>query len=130
MSLQLRHERVVEPHTSHCSSTSDCLGGSELGAGTFEGFEGSRLTGTASRYGSYGLDARAGAPFCWGGILEHGGAGSAAATQMSSGLIFRSIVTGDYHTCGSASDGETYCWGLERLRDFGQRASGRIPNLD
>jgi hypothetical protein len=69
----------------------------------------------------------AGAAYCWGqngvGQLGTGAAGvfRTSPVPVAGGFTFTSISSGGGHTCGIATDGNTYCWGQNQ---FGQLGDG------
>ena len=44
--------------------------------------------------------------------------------MVGGGRKWQAIVTGELHSCGLATDGETYCWGSN---DLGQLGTGGVP---
>ena len=77
--------------------------------------------------------AGGGLAYCWGD--NAGGEIGDGTTQMrlspvrsAPGLVFRSLVGGDYFTCGSASDG-TYCWGDNRHGQLGDGTVNEFRSL-
>jgi hypothetical protein len=72
--------------------------------------------------------ATTGAAFCWG-FNDHGQLGNGATSdafseaeaRVSGGFSFTSLSAGGSHTCGVATDGKAYCWGLN---SFGQLGNG------
>lgn len=75
---------------------------------------------------------RSGAAWCWGyaayaqlgtGSLSLGS--SLAPVPVAGGIVFKSISAGDSHTCGVATDGAAYCWGLGIYGELGNGPSPR-----
>ncbi len=61
--------------------------------------------------------------YCWGGLTASSDSdeetlgpptmtGSDAPTQVAGGISFQSVVAGGDQTCGIATSGTVYCWGL------------------
>jgi alpha-tubulin suppressor-like RCC1 family protein len=78
----------------------------------------------------------AGAAYCWGsngfGQLGTGGPPGSTnrdtvmrAVSMPSGVAFRSIYAGEYHTCALSTTGVAYCWGRN---DYGQLGDETTTN--
>jgi len=71
-----------------------------------------------------------GTVFCWGnnryGQLGTGQAANETLTtpqRVATDVKFRRIVAGGAHTCGIATDGKAYCWGLNGNGQLGNRSS-------
>ena len=70
------------------------------------------------------------AAYCWGdntgGQLGTGTAGGfqSAPTQVSGGLLFRSISASEQNTCGITTSGRVYCWGNNRYAQVGNGIQG------
>jgi alpha-tubulin suppressor-like RCC1 family protein len=67
-----------------------------------------------------------GADTCDGGVCGHAGDPCAtgdcdepAGTCDGGGIVFVSVVTGMYHSCGLSDDGVAYCWGADDLGGLG-----------
>ncbi|MBK7843723.1 MAG: hypothetical protein IPJ71_08520 [Bdellovibrionales bacterium] len=82
-----------------------------------------------------------GKAYCWGsdsfGQLGENGDGDnldenipvlVDTSNLSAGSSFISLVAGNYHTCGLASDGKAYCWGSDSFGQLGENGDG--DNLD
>jgi hypothetical protein len=70
--------------------------------------------------------ATSGAAYCWGfnddGQLGNGSVSDAFAekeSRVSKELTFTSLSAGVSHTCGVATGGKAYCWGLNNLGQLG-----------
>ena len=61
--------------------------------------------------------AASGSAFCWGdNIWGELGTGTTSASSnvpvaVTGGLVFRTLSSGNYHTCGMAGGNVAYCWG-------------------
>jgi alpha-tubulin suppressor-like RCC1 family protein len=80
--------------------------------------------------------ATTGAAFCWGfnddGQLGNGSTSRQFAekeTRVSGGLTFTSLSAGVSHTCGVATGGKAYCWGLNNKGQLGNgtKTSSDVP---
>ncbi len=62
---------------------------------------------------------QSGAAYCWGSDADDqlgngpGPSSSATPIAVGGGLSFTSISAGRRHTCGTATDGTSYCWGSD-----------------
>jgi alpha-tubulin suppressor-like RCC1 family protein len=69
--------------------------------------------------------------FCWGyNIYGQLGAGTTlprrlTAVRVAGGLTFQHLTGGPYHTCGLATSGKSYCWGLN---EDGRLGDGTTTN--
>jgi alpha-tubulin suppressor-like RCC1 family protein len=91
----------------------------------------------ASNYHACGLTT-SGAAYCWGdnatGELGIGvtaapdscapGPCSRTPVAVAGGLTFTALNVGTQHTCGRATDGRWYCWGLNNYGQLGTGATG------
>jgi alpha-tubulin suppressor-like RCC1 family protein len=59
------------------------------------------------------------------------GTGSLTASYLpapvAGGLVFRSVVTGGYHTCGVTTDNVAYCWGKNQQGSLGIGTDDNAP---
>jgi alpha-tubulin suppressor-like RCC1 family protein len=74
-----------------------------------------------------------GTAYCWGdnGLLGVGTTSDASAdvlspTPVQGSLTFQTIQVGATTTCGVASDGATYCWGVDFYGSLGTGASSGV----
>jgi alpha-tubulin suppressor-like RCC1 family protein len=96
----------------------------------------------AGNYHACGLTT-SGAAYCWGGnATGQPGIGVDAAPDtcaaghgpcsrtpvaVAGGLTFTALNVGTQHTCGRATDGSWYCWGLNNYGQLGTGATGPEP---
>jgi hypothetical protein len=97
---------------------------------------------TAGAYHTCGLTS-SGDAFCWGdnsvGQIGDGSQRSAPQalglgshpnpTRVVGSIRFSSIAASYYATCGSAANGEVYCWGENSLKTIGSEVNGRCGTL-
>lgn len=82
------------------------------------------MTITAGQRHSCGIDT-SGNAWCWGdnfyGQLGDGTTTDALTPVMvqAGGKTFASITAGDFHTCAVATDGTSWCWGLNNQGELG-----------
>ena len=87
---------------------------------------------TAGRSYTCGL-TMAGAAYCWGQNTE-GQLGDNSTTNRKTpvavtgvgggaALVFSSLTTGGYHTCGLTSAGAAYCWGTNQYGQLGDNTA-------
>jgi alpha-tubulin suppressor-like RCC1 family protein len=67
-----------------------------------------------------------GMAYCWGvdgngqlGAGLNGGATLNGPVPVLGGLTFTRLAAGEQHTCGLATDGTAYCWGVNQLGELG-----------
>jgi alpha-tubulin suppressor-like RCC1 family protein len=64
---------------------------------------------------------------CWGANQQVPGGfygSSNAPVEVSGGLEFGAVSTGQFHTCALTPSGEAYCWGYNRFGAVGSEATG------
>ena len=77
--------------------------------------------------------AASGAAFCWGdNIWGELGTGSTSPssnlpTAVVGGLVFRTLSSGNYHSCGMAAGNVAYCWGDGGQGQLGNGATNLSP---
>jgi len=78
-----------------------------------------------------GIDS-SGHAYCWGGLLYQVAAlgnfvfidqWTQYPTAIHGGLIFQSVKTGFFHTCGITANGAAYCWGTNSGGELGVGAT-------
>ena len=66
--------------------------------------------------------------YCWGlnedGVLGNGEVGGhfAVPSPVTGGLAFRSVSTGEAHSCGLTADRRAFCWGQGARGELGAGA--------
>ena len=95
-----------------------------LGAGNFHACG---LTGSGAAYcwgdnstGELGIGVNAAPDTC---AIGHGPC-SRTPVAVAGGLTFTALNVGTQHTCGRATDGTWYCWGLNNFGQLGTGATG------
>jgi alpha-tubulin suppressor-like RCC1 family protein len=139
---------ITPQRTTHCWGSN---GHGQLGIGTNTGSGGTGGTGIPTpvtvtgghqfrniRLGGDHACATtdAGAGYCWGrNAFAELGNGSLSGDvfqpgQVSSGLLWNHIATGDQHSCGASTSGPAYCWGSNgstRLGAGTSASSSAVP---
>jgi alpha-tubulin suppressor-like RCC1 family protein len=78
---------------------------------------------------------QAGAAYCWGSDSDDqlgngpGPSSSASPVAVGGGLTFTSISAGRRHTCGTATDGTSYCWGSDVYGGLGNTYQAAFRGL-
>jgi alpha-tubulin suppressor-like RCC1 family protein len=78
---------------------------------------------------------QAGAAYCWGSDADDqlgngpGPSSSATPVAVGGGLSFTSISAGRRHTCGTATDGTSYCWGSDVYGGLGNTYQAAFRGL-
>ena len=74
--------------------------------------------------------------YCWGGLTASSGespvgppttTGSDVPAPAGGGISFQSVVAGGDQTCGLATSGIAYCWGLEGADEFEAERPVEVP---
>ena len=138
-STPLRFSRVELGGAFGCGLTTAnalaCWGGNaegELGNGTFTNSAtpfAVQGTGTWQAFGvgvQHACGIKAGAALCWGlnNTAQLGNGSKVYATNtpqpVSGTRTYTQIVAGLQHTCALASDGTTWCWGSDKVKQLGR----------
>lgn len=78
--------------------------------------------------------ASSGAAFCWGdNIWGELGTGATSASSnvpaaVAGGLVFRTLSSGNYHSCGMAGGNVAYCWGDGGQGQLGSGTTNLSPS--
>lgn len=76
--------------------------------------------------------------YCWGGLTGSSGGssigspsttGSDVPIRVAGGISFQSVVAGGDQTCGLATTGLAYCWGLEGADELTAGRPAEVPGL-
>ena len=135
----LRFSRIELGGTFGCGLTTAaalvCWGGNsegQLGIGTFTGSAAPiavQGTGTWQAFAtgvSHACGIKAGAALCWGlNSTAQLGTGSkefanSTPQPVSGTRTYTQIVAGLHHSCALASDGTTWCWGSDKVKQLGR----------